>query len=396
MNHLDEGTIHAWLDGALDAAQSRDIEAHVAGCSICSAAVAEARGFIAGASRILGALDEVPGGVIPRGGGAAPGARVPGVTPIGEASPRRAPRQWRITRWASGIAAVLVAAIVLSTSNKAARQADFGQTSPAATERLDTTTPSMVVPGQDTTAGGAVRTSVARRPDATPVPPPSSPSPIGGREEKGEALQGRVPGAAATGKAANAPENAPAPVAQRSVAADAVVGQVAAIQPRAPEAQGFDSTRMRDSSRLRRLGDSPMRLSEVVVTGAREQAGARDQLSTATEFSRLAGCYRLDTASEAAPTAATGAAADVNASRRRAAQRAAAPSAAAPAAEFSGRGAAALVRLDTVRNASGYNVTSVGSDSTIGSWRMVGDSVRLALGARQFVMLSPSQKVRCP
>ena len=45
MNHLDDGTIHAWLDGALSAEQSRGIEAHVAACATCSAAVAEARGL---------------------------------------------------------------------------------------------------------------------------------------------------------------------------------------------------------------------------------------------------------------------------------------------------------------------------------------------------------------
>ena len=45
-NHLDEGTIHAWLDGggalAGDAARAREIEAHIAECATCSAAVAEA------------------------------------------------------------------------------------------------------------------------------------------------------------------------------------------------------------------------------------------------------------------------------------------------------------------------------------------------------------------
>ena len=77
MNHLDEGTIHAWLDGALDAPQSREIEAHVADCAVCSAAVAEARGLIAGASRILGALDDVPAGVIPGAAAAAASMRAP-------------------------------------------------------------------------------------------------------------------------------------------------------------------------------------------------------------------------------------------------------------------------------------------------------------------------------
>ncbi len=65
MQHLDEGTIHSWLDGALSAEDGARLEAHVAECPQCAAAVAEARGFIAASSRILTALDHVPRGVVP-------------------------------------------------------------------------------------------------------------------------------------------------------------------------------------------------------------------------------------------------------------------------------------------------------------------------------------------
>jgi hypothetical protein len=65
MQHLDEGTIHSWLDGALSADEAARVEAHVKECPQCAAAVAEARGFIAGASRILTVLDNAPRGVIP-------------------------------------------------------------------------------------------------------------------------------------------------------------------------------------------------------------------------------------------------------------------------------------------------------------------------------------------
>jgi uncharacterized membrane protein len=73
MQHLDEGTIHAWLDGALDAEETARVEQHAAECATCAAAVAEARGLVAGASRILTALDHTPGGVIPRPAPAASG-----------------------------------------------------------------------------------------------------------------------------------------------------------------------------------------------------------------------------------------------------------------------------------------------------------------------------------
>ena len=65
MQHLDEGTIHAWLDGALSPEEAAQANAHVESCPQCQAAVAEARGFIAASSRILTALDDAPRGVIP-------------------------------------------------------------------------------------------------------------------------------------------------------------------------------------------------------------------------------------------------------------------------------------------------------------------------------------------
>ena len=73
MQHPDEGTIHAWLDGALSADEAARVEAHVKDCQQCEAAVAEARGFIAASSRILTALDDAPRGVIPA---AAPKKRI--------------------------------------------------------------------------------------------------------------------------------------------------------------------------------------------------------------------------------------------------------------------------------------------------------------------------------
>ena len=74
MQHLDEGTIHAWLDGALAPPEAEQVAKHAAECATCAAAVAEARGIIAGSARIVAALDDVPGGVIPGNGPAASGS----------------------------------------------------------------------------------------------------------------------------------------------------------------------------------------------------------------------------------------------------------------------------------------------------------------------------------
>ena len=66
MQHPDEGTIHAWIDGELTAEESASLEAHLNECAECSALVAEARGLVAASSRIVSALDIIPGNVIPK------------------------------------------------------------------------------------------------------------------------------------------------------------------------------------------------------------------------------------------------------------------------------------------------------------------------------------------
>ena len=99
MQHLDEGTIHAWLDGELTPAERAGAESHVAECAECAAAVAEARGFIAASSRILTALDSVPGGVLP----AASTASVPRPA---------AHRRFMMSRTWMAVAAVLVLSTV--------------------------------------------------------------------------------------------------------------------------------------------------------------------------------------------------------------------------------------------------------------------------------------------
>jgi len=101
MQHPDQGTIHAWLDGALDANESRALEAHVATCGECQALVAEARGLVAAASRIVGQLDGVPHDVLPLA-----------VVPRSVAAPKPA----RVTRWRYvGLAAAAVLGVTTTT-----------------------------------------------------------------------------------------------------------------------------------------------------------------------------------------------------------------------------------------------------------------------------------------
>lgn len=96
MPHPDEGLIHAWLDGALDAAEAARVEALVASDPAWTAAAAEARGLIAASARIVGALDRVPSNVIPM--------------PV--APPRLMARRW-VWRAAAVVALMAGSAVVL-------------------------------------------------------------------------------------------------------------------------------------------------------------------------------------------------------------------------------------------------------------------------------------------
>jgi hypothetical protein len=146
MQHLDEGTIHSWLDGALSADEAARVQAHVAECAQCASAVAEARGFIAASSRILTALDHVPRGVVP----AAP------------------PVKWyNRVEWRAA-AAVLVVAV---GSLVVVRNSDRSNSPPAA--MMDSAGVSGVTVAQRQTAPASAGATAMSKPEApSPVIPP--------------------------------------------------------------------------------------------------------------------------------------------------------------------------------------------------------------------------------
>lgn len=146
MQHLDEGTIHAWLDDALPGPEREAVAEHVAHCPQCAAAVADARGMIAGASRILSALDDVPGGVLPR---------------AAEGKPKRS--TWRalhVTPARAALAASLMVAVAGALAVRYQRSENIG-TAPAAA-------PAVAAPSSAPSATA----SSAPPPAATPSPAP--------------------------------------------------------------------------------------------------------------------------------------------------------------------------------------------------------------------------------
>lgn len=201
MQHPDEGTIHAWLDGALPPAEAAALEAHVASCAECSAAVAEARGMLAGASRILSALDDVPGGVIPVPAPADATRVAPGRGSAAEVRPSR----FRAARWQ--VAAGLMVAIAgswLVMRNDGARDA-------------------IEIEAADTSV--ADQASVAFAPDTLPAEPAMV-------AEAAPRSQPPVP------KQAGAVERMAARVAAPRAPAGAVAGDVAATLGRTEVASG--------------------------------------------------------------------------------------------------------------------------------------------------------------
>lgn len=369
-NHLDEGTIHAWLDGALDAAHARDAEAHVARCETCAAAVADARGLIAGASRILVALDDVPGGVIPK--------RTP--MPKAPSAPRR---QWRAARWVTGIAAALMLAVGVTTWNRDAVKQEMTSTT-------------MAVRAAPQPANDQAATS-------GPVSQSVSPAPLGAQARDGK---GRTDAPSAVVAEAEGAQKkaAPSDVAARLGSAkkleDVVVTSTAAPPAAAPTA---GSGGVVGSVAGNAASQQP---APTVATGAAAPVAARrERAEESSDATGLAGCYRTDVvtstelqrAEVSSDAASAGALSRSATSTRKATASAPAERRAQPAAEPATVQAPTVVRLDTLRSATGYVARNAAGDAAVGSWLPVGrDSVRVDLQRAGVFTFSRSARAVCP
>src|SRR5207247_3878250 len=59
MSHVDEGTLHAYLDGELPSDERTALEAHLGQCAICRQTLAEQRALLERASALLGSTRPV-------------------------------------------------------------------------------------------------------------------------------------------------------------------------------------------------------------------------------------------------------------------------------------------------------------------------------------------------
>ena len=237
MQHLDEGTIHAWLDDALPADEAARVAAHVASCASCADAVAEARGFMAAASRIVRALDIVPADVVP-----APRADVPRAAAL---PPRPVP--WyrrRVVSLAAGFVVMALGSLVAvrawrTEAPVAARASMDSAARPAAPSSAEPRPKTVVVPAPPPPAAAKMMAKSAMKMEAKAAAELSAAEePLARREESARADF-------AVGNAAPAPALAPAPAPPPALAGA--------------------------GSKIRIRGLSGMRLGEVVTMTAGSQ-----------------------------------------------------------------------------------------------------------------------------
>jgi hypothetical protein len=178
MPRPDEGLIHAWLDGELSPDEAARVEQLVRDDAEWSAAAAEARGLVAASSRILGALDDVPGDVMPRGSRAGGGAGT-ATRERTKPRPRFAARPW--VRAAAGVVLVVGTTVAVRSVQQepvADSAMSSGMTATATTERQE----SAADADAPAASGVAERDAPAAKTSATrPAPqaaPPAAPQAV--------------------------------------------------------------------------------------------------------------------------------------------------------------------------------------------------------------------------
>jgi hypothetical protein len=372
MNHIDEGTIHAWLDGALDATHSREVELHVAGCATCATAVAEARGLVAASSRILTALDDVPANVTPKRPAVAPKQRV-----------------WRAAPWVTGIAAAMMLAIGLQQMDKESPLTSTAPLADGAIRGVQSADTGRLTAGAGTDLTAESKKALQSQEAGAPVvvaAPATSPaarqsSPATSRVAGGVAKVGGAAGSGTAERDAATPQVAAAPPAEQRFDASTARADLSkqAAAPMAAPSVATDET----ASRRQALSDTRLRVSEVVGTAEREKR----------EADLVAGCYRIDR-QERSTLGAVAGTATAQANRARTSR---APAPAAAVAEAPSRPATLqLIKLDTTRHVLGFTARSVTTDSSLGAWRRIGDSVRVDLAGAGVFTFAASSRVSCP
>ena len=293
--HLDEGTVHAWLDGALPPDESQRVEVMAASCAECAAIVAEARGLVAASSRILASLDAVPGGVIP---GSGDRDQLAALRARRAATSRRWWQDRRVVVAASLVFVAGVSSLVLRSPSGEMATSSFENTTDSA---VPTSERSPVVADAPTSPTAAAVREAARDMKAETSPPPAAPSPA-------RTAQAAAADSSAVQKVAGAPSLARAPMVAgneaRRIDSGAVRGRTGSVdsnvvarleqaapqrqlrqQAAAPALQGLQQSRVDSAQRAQSAFAIRSRMAAPVGVGA---------ASAMADAAPLAGnCYRL-------------------------------------------------------------------------------------------------------
>jgi hypothetical protein len=149
MSHVDDGTLHAYLDGELTPAEAQGVDAHVAQCPVCRNRLDEERALIARADELLG-LAAPPERALPpfRPGDLQPPARL-----------------WWQVRFPLAWAATVLVALGVGTFVGSRMT---GRTAPLVVDRAAEQAP-VAAQSRAETVQAKVRSMLAPRPAATPV-----------------------------------------------------------------------------------------------------------------------------------------------------------------------------------------------------------------------------------
>lgn len=195
MRHLEEGTLHEFLDGQLAGDALKAARDHLADCPACRASLAAARALAREALGLIEELDATPESQIdaPQGMVAehsvsvqysparpmSPTTAEPAI-PADGPTPRRQTRRWR---WLApvGLAAAAVLAVVLrprAPDSGATAEKQVIAAAPTRTEPAKTTPDSRGAPAAEPrTTGTAAPRRPAAAPAADPSPRPAAPPP---------------------------------------------------------------------------------------------------------------------------------------------------------------------------------------------------------------------------
>ncbi len=285
--HLDEGTIHAWLDGALTPDESERVERHAASCAACGEAVAEARGLVAASSRILSSLDDVAAGVIP-------GTRGRGDQLAALRARREAARPrpwWRRREFAVAASLVLVAGTWSMALRRGVEQSVDGVAPVAGMVRQAADSqPGSRVASAEAGPGAArdARVGITQAPVRAPSPSPSSALALAKREAGDVAGRGAATTTPPANEARRDDIDAGASRAATEMARQQAVAQNQAMTVPAPQQQAplrLDSLRVRQREADRR------ELGLAARTDAASRAGFLAAKAVADDA--VAECYAI-------------------------------------------------------------------------------------------------------